>query len=171
MDFGAESAASLVRHHDNILVAQTFSKSRSLAGGRLGFAIGHKELIQDLNTVRYSTNPYNVNRMTMAAGIGALEDGEYFRRNCETIMANRRWTTNELRRLGFELADSMTNFVFARHPSIGGSELYKKLKERGILVRHFDSRRLTDYNRITIGSMDEMEALMAALKEILEEKK
>ena len=168
VDFGGESAASLIRHHDNILVTQTFSKSRSLAGGRLGFGIGSKELIQDLNTVRYSTNPYNVNRMTMAAGIGALEDGDYFRKNCETILANRRWTTNELRALGFEVADSMANFVFARHPAIGGAELYRTLKERGILVRHFDSRRLTDYNRITIGSMDEMEALMATLKEILE---
>ena len=171
VDFGAESAASLIRHHDNILVAQTFSKSRSLAGGRLGFAIGSKDLIPDLNTVRYSTNPYNVNRMTMAAGIGALEDGDYFRKNCETIMATRRWTTNALRALGFELADSLTNFVFARHPAIGGGELYRTLKERGILVRHFDSKRLTDYNRITIGSMDEMEALVAALREILEEKK
>jgi len=171
VDFGGESAASLVRHHDNILVIQTFSKSRSLAGGRLGFAIGSKELIQDLNTVRYSTNPYNVNRMTMAAGIGALEDGDYFRRNCESIMATRRWTTNELRALGFELADSLTNFVFARHPAIGGGELYRQLKERGILVRHFDSRRLTDYNRITIGSREDMEMLLTALKEILEESK
>ena len=169
VDFGSESAASLIRHHDNILVTQTFSKSRSLAGGRLGFAIGCKELIQDLNTIRYSTNPYNVNRMTMAAGIGALEDGECFRHNCETIMATRRWTTGVLRELGFELADSMTNFVFARHPMIGGAELYRKLKERGILVRHFDSRRLTDYNRITIGSMEDMQILAAALREILEE--
>ena len=86
-------------------------------------------------------------------------------------MATRRWTTNALRALGFELADSLTNFVFARHPAIGGGELYRTLKERGILVRHFDSKRLTDYNRITIGSMDEMEALVAALREILEEKK
>ncbi|MBQ2895742.1 MAG: histidinol-phosphate transaminase [Oscillospiraceae bacterium] len=171
VDFGAESAASLIRHHDNILVTQTFSKSRSLAGGRLGFGIGSKELIQDLNTIRYSTNPYNVNRMTMAAGIGALEDGDYFRKNCETIMATRRWTTGELRALGFELADSMTNFVFARHPAITGGDLYRRLKERGILVRHFDSRRLTEYNRITIGSMEDMQTLVSTVKDILEEQK
>lgn len=171
VDFGSESAASLIRHHDNILVTQTFSKSRSLAGGRLGFAIGCKELIQDLNTIRYSTNPYNVNRMTMAAGIGALEDGDYFRKNCETIMATRRWTTAALRDMGFELTDSMTNFVFARHPKIGGADLYRMLKERGILVRHFDSRRLTDYNRITIGSMEDMQTLATTLGEILEELK
>ena len=171
VDFGAESAASLIRHHDNILVTQTFSKSRSLAGGRLGFGIGSKELIQDLNTIRYSTNPYNVNRMTMAAGIGALEDGDYFRKNCETIMATRRWTTGELRALGFELAESMTNFVFARHPAITGGDLYRRLKELGILVRHFDSRRLTEYNRITIGSMEDMQTLVSTVKDILEEQK
>lgn len=169
VDFGAESAISLIRKYDNLLVTQTFSKSRSLAGARLGFGVGCKALIRDLNTVKYSTNPYNVNSMTMAAGIGALEDEKYFRDNCRQIMENRDWTTKQLRQLGFTVLDSMTNFVLARHPGMDGKEIYRKLKEKGILVRHFDTQKLTDYNRITIGSREQMTALMDALTEILEE--
>ena len=157
-----------MRHFDNILVTQTFSKSRSLAGGRLGFGIGSKELIQDLNTVRYSTNPYNVNRMTMAAGVGALEADGYFRVNCQKIMENREWTTGKLEALGFRVIPSMTNFVFAAHREIPGRDLYLALREKGILVRHFNSPRLKDYNRITIGSREQMKRFIQALTEILE---
>lgn len=171
VDFGAESAVSLIHKYDNLLVTQTFSKSRSMAGARLGFGVACKEIIQDLNTVRYSTNPYNINRMTMAAGIGALEDNKYFFDNCKLIAKNRLWTTNELRRLGFTVLDSQANFIFAKHNSLGGEFLYKELKSRGILVRHFDKERIKDYNRITVGSIYQMEALIETLGIILEENK
>ncbi len=168
VDFGAESAVSLIHKYDNLLVTQTFSKSRSMAGARLGFAVGCKALIQDLNTIRYSTNPYNINRMTMAAGIGALEDEAYFCDNCKKIMETRAWTTARLRQLGFTVIDSMTNFVFAKTDAIPGAKLYQELKQRGVLVRHFESPRLTDYNRITIGSPEQMEQFVKILNEIME---
>jgi len=169
VDFGAESAVSLTRRYDNLLVTQTFSKSRSLAGARLGFGIGCPSLIRDLNTIKYSTNPYNVNRMTMAAGIGALTDRKYFADNCRAIEQTREWTSDELRALGFTVLDSKANFVFAAHGRISGKELYLKLKQNGILVRHFDSARLTDFNRITIGSMEQMRTLISTIKKILED--
>ncbi len=168
VDFGAESAVSLIHTYDNLLVTQTFSKSRSMAGARLGVGFACKELIRDLNTIKYSTNPYNVNRMTMAAGFGALEDDEYFKENCQKIMDTRAWTTNKLRGLGFTVIDSAANFVFAKHPTVDGKDLYLQLKERGILVRHFDKDKLSDYNRITIGSAEQMQILMKTLKQLLE---
>ena len=168
IDFGGESALPLIHKYDNLLVVQTFSKSRSMAGARLGFGAGNKKLIQDLNTIKYSTNPYNVNRMTMAAGVGALEAEGYFRVNCQKIMENREWTTKKLTALGFSVIPSMTNFVFAMHPEISGRDLYLALREKGILVRHFDAPRLKNYNRITIGSREQMKAFVAALREILE---
>jgi len=169
VDFGAQSAISLIHKYDNLLVVQTFSKSRSMAGARLGFGVGCKALIQDLNTLKYSTNPYNINRMTMAAGVGALEDDAYFQSNCRKIMENRAWTTQQLRTLGFTVLDSAANFLFASHPQLDGKQLYLQLKQRGVLVRHFDSARLTNYNRITIGSAEQMRILIDTTKEILEE--
>lgn len=170
VDFGAESAAWLIHRYDNLLVTQTFSKSRSLAGGRLGFGLGCKALIRDLNTIKYSTNPYNINSMTMAAGIGALRDEDYFRSCCRSIQENRAWTAAALESLGFTVLPSQANFLFARHERADGKALYLKLKEMGILVRHFDKERLRDYNRITIGSREQMQAMMDALQQILEEK-
>lgn len=169
IDFGGESALPLIDKYDNLLVIQTFSKSRSLAGGRLGLAMGSKGLIQDLNAIKFSTNPFNVNAMTMAAGLGALEDDGYFRDNCKKIIENRQWTTQKLRELGFTVVDSMTNFVLTKHADLDGQGLYLALKEKGILVRHFHTPRLKDYNRITIGSIEEMQSLIAAIKEIMEE--
>ena len=169
VDFGAESVVPLIHKYDNLLVTQTFSKSRSLAGARLGFGIGCSSLIRDLNTIRYSTNPYNINRMTMWAGIGALEDDAYMKENCRKIMENRAWTEAELKKLGFEMTDSRSNFIFAKSDRIGGAELYAKLKENGVLVRHFDKPRLKDYNRITVGSRDEMETLIMKIRGILGE--
>lgn len=169
VDFGGESAVPLIHKYENLLVVQTFSKSRSMAGARLGFCVGCKQLIRDLNTIKYSVNPYNVNRMTMAAGLGALEDESYFRYNCRKIMENRDWTTQQLRQLGFQVIDSKTNFVFAKHDKLSGGELYRKLKENGVLVRHFDTPRLKDYNRITIGSMEQMQILVNTIQKILEE--
>lgn len=168
VDFGTESAVKLIKKYDNVLVTQTFSKSRSMAGARLGFGIGSKAIIDDLNRIRYSTNPYNVNRMSEYAGVGALEDAEYFENNCRTIIANREWTVGELKKLGFTTTDSKANFIFARCEHIDGKELYLKLKERGILVRHFDKAPIKDYNRITIGSMEEMQAYIDTVKTILE---
>ena len=169
VDFGAESAVALVDKYDNLLVTQTFSKSRSLAGARLGFGIGGKALIADLHTVRYSTNPYNVNRMTAAAGYAALCDNDYYMANCHTIMENRAYTTEALRDLGFEVLPSLTNFVFAKTDKISGEALYLELKRRGILVRHFGKAEITDYNRITIGTKEQMEALVATVSDILTE--
>ncbi|MBQ8416458.1 MAG: histidinol-phosphate transaminase, partial [Clostridia bacterium] len=160
VDFGAESAASLTRKYNNLLVTQTFSKSRSMAGARLGFGIACPELIRDLCTVKYSTNPYNVNAMTMAAGVGALKSEDYTRKNCQTVMENRRFTAEKLEEMGFEMTHSMTNFLFVRHPAIDGETLYLELKKRGILVRHFTKTRIAQYNRITVGTKEEMQALI-----------
>lgn len=170
VDFGAQSAVSLIKKYDNLLVTQTFSKSRSMAGARLGFGIGCAELIRDLNTIKYSTNPYNVNSMTAAAGIGVLSDEEYTRENCEKIKENREYTLSQLRALGFYATDSLANFVFAKSDKISGEALYSILKERGILVRHFSTPRLCEYNRITIGSREEMETLIKEIKKIIKEK-
>ena len=167
VDFGAESCVPLIHKYDNLLVVQTFSKSRSMAGARLGFAIGCEELIRDLNTIKYSTNPYNVNRMTMAAGAAALEDDAYTKSNCQTIIETRSWFKTELEKLGFTCLDSRANFLFAKHRSAGGKLLYEQLKGRGILVRHFEADRIRDFNRITIGTMDDMKTLVRTLKEIV----
>ncbi len=171
VDFGGVSAIPLVNKYDNLLVTQTFSKSRSMAGGRLGFGVASAAIIRDLNTVKYSTNPYNINSMSMAAGLGILEDGEYTLKNCKTIIENRKFTEGELKKLGFTFTDSCANFVFAKHNSISGKELYLKLKQKGVLVRHFYKEKITDYNRITIGSKQQMETLIAKVKEVLEETK
>ncbi len=171
VDFGAESCVPLIHKYDNLLVTQTFSKSRSLAGGRLGFAIGNRELIRDLNTVKYSLNPYNINSMTMAAGIATLAHPEYTAANCQTVIQTREKTAKALRALGFALTDSRANFLFAAHPALPGDRLYRALRERGILVRRFDTDRIRDYNRITVGSPEEMQALLRAVEEILEETK
>ena len=170
VDFGAESSVSLTKKYDNVLVCQTFSKSRSLAGARLGFGIGSKALINDLNTIKYSTNPYNINRMTMAAGIGALCDEEYFEKNCLKIAENREQTVRELQKLGFWMTDSKSNFIFAKSDKIGGKDLYLSLKEKGVLIRHFETPLLKDYNRITVGSKEQMEGFIKTVWEILEEK-
>ncbi|MBQ9757681.1 MAG: histidinol-phosphate transaminase [Clostridia bacterium] len=171
IDFGGESAVPLTKKYDNLLVTQTFSKSRSMAGARLGLGIGSKALIQDLNTIKYSTNPYNINKMTMAAGLGALEDEAYTKRNCKTICKNRTYTKKMLRKMDFETTDSTANFIFAKHKVLSGGMIYARLREKGILVRHFDGERIKDYNRITVGTKKEMQAFLRAVSEILEENK
>ena len=171
IDFGGVSAVGLTKKYDNLLVTGTFSKSRSMAGARLGFGIGNAKLIADLNTVKYSTNPYNVNRLTAVAGIAALEDNGYYMDNCKIIQENREWTTAELEKLGFTVLPSTANFIFAKSDRIGGEELYLTLKERGILIRHFTKERICDYNRITIGTAEQMKLFIDAVKKILEERK
>lgn len=169
VDFGAESCIELVHQYDNLLVVRTYSKSFSMAGARLGFAIGGRELIADLDKIKYSTNPYNINRLTLLAGAAAMDDYDYYMENCRKIEANRAYTTEALTSLGFEVLPSKANFVFARSKKIGGEELYTKLKKRGILVRHFKTEKIKDFNRITIGTLDEMKSLVAAVEAILGE--
>ena len=167
VDFGAESCVPLIRKYDNLLVTQTFSKSRSMAGARLGMGIGNPDLIRDLNTVKYSINPYNVNRLTSAAGIASLKHDEYNRENSLKIMDTRDRYGRKLRELGFEMTESQTNFFFARHPGISGKNLYLELKKRGILIRHFDVERIKDYNRITVGTPEQMDKLIEAIEDVL----
>lgn len=167
VDFGAESALALVPRYENVLVVRTFSKSRQMAGARLGFAMGSRALIDDLNRVRFSFHPYNVNSMTQAAGAAALAQPEYFERCRKEIMETRAYTEKQLKALGFRVLESKANFVFASPPGLSGAEYQKKLRERNILIRRFDLPRIRDFLRITIGSMAQMEALIAATKEIL----
>ena len=168
VDFGGESCVPLIHQYDNLLVVQTFSKSRQLAGARLGLAMGNAALIADLNRVKFSLNPYNINRLTLKAGEAALKDTAYFDATRQKIMDTRAWTAKELANRGFSLTDSRSNFLFARTDRMEGGAFYRALKEMGILVRHFDSPRIADYLRITIGTQAQMEALIKALDEILE---
>ncbi len=168
VDFGTQSAVSLVKKHDNLIVVQTFSKSRFMAGLRLGVVFANRELIRDLNTIRYSVNPYNVNSAALAVGKAILGKDEYRKSCSEKIIEAREWTKAELSKMGFEGTDSFANFIFVKSNRIDGKELYLKLKETGILIRHFDNPRICQYNRITIGSMKQMKALVRAIGKILE---
>ena len=167
VDFGAQSVVELTKKYDNLLVTQTFSKSRSLAGARLGFGIGNQQLISDMNTIKYSTNPYNVNRMTSAAGIAAVKDNDYYMNNCKIIAQTRSYTVERLKDLGFTVLDSKSNFLFARCNAIDGEKYYLTLKSMGILVRHFTKTLISDYVRITVGTREQMDALIAATEKIL----
>ena len=169
VDFGGESAVELVKKYDNILICQTFSKSRSFAGGRLGYGIGSEALISDLNTVKYSTNPYNINSMTSSMGIGILRDASYTEANCRTIMENREYTIKALEKMGFRVLPSSANFIFVSSDKIEGGEYYRKLKEKRILVRHFQKPRISSWCRVSIGRRDQMEAFLKATEEILKE--
>lgn len=171
VDFGAESCAPLVKKYDNLLCVQTFSKSRSMAGARLGFAFASPALIKDLEKIKYSTNPYNVNSVTQAAGVAAIGEGEYFKNNCNKIIDTREFVSEELKKLGFTITDSKANFIFAKSDKIDGGELYLRLKEKGVLIRHFNKPKICDYNRITVGSREEMEVFLEKVKEILGETK
>ena len=169
VDFGTQSRVALTARYDNLLVTQTFSKSRSLAGARLGFAIGDPALIADLNTVRNSVNPYNVNRMTQAAGIAAIRENDFFMGCCQTIRKNRTDAIVQLRAMGFTVLESQANFVFARCDAMPGAALYAALRRRGVLVRHFDTPALTDWLRITIGTQNQMVTLLDTIAAILKE--
>lgn len=170
VDFGAESCAPMVLRYDNLLVVQTMSKSRSLAGGRVGYALGSAELIAGLNRVKYSFNPYNVNRLSLLAGAAAIEDEAYFQTCTAAIRETRTWTAGELAALGFTVLPSQANFLLARHSRISGRDLYERLKESGVLVRWWgDQPRIQDYVRITIGSLEQMTVLVDHLSRLVEE--
>ena len=168
VDFGGESCVPLIDQYENLLVVQTFSKSRQLAGARLGLAMGNAKLIADLNRVKFSLNPYNINRLTLKAGQAALEDTAYFEKTRAAIVDTRAWTMQQLTDRGFTVLDSRTNFVFTSTERINGCELYKELKKNGVLVRHFDAPRIDNWLRITIGTPEQMQALMDAVDKILE---
>ena len=167
IDFGGESAVQLINEYDNLLVVQTFSKSRSLAGARLGFAIASPGIISDLQRVRNSNNPYNINRLTLAMGAAAVSDTAYFKECTDKIQKNRAALTTGLEERGFTVIPSMANFVFAKHSTAGGDKIYKDLKDNGILVRHFTSERICEYNRITVGTAEEVSSLLTVLDKIL----
>ena len=169
VDFGAESCVPMIFRYDNLLVVQTMSKSRSLAGGRVGYALGSPALIEALNRVKYSFHPYNVNRLSMLAGAAAVEDDAYFQKCTAAVAGNREWTRKELEALGFTVLPSSANFLFAKSDSVPGGELYRRLKENGILVRWFDADRIRDYVRITIGSLEQMVALVDQLDQMMQE--
>ncbi|MBQ3865999.1 MAG: histidinol-phosphate transaminase [Clostridia bacterium] len=170
VDFGAETVAPLTKRYDNLLVIRTFSKSRSMAGARLGFAVGCPSLIGDLETLRYSNNPYNVDHVAMAAGIAMLKEEKIVRERCREVASLRDETAAALRKLGFEGPASSANFLFVRHPALPGDSLYRSQKEKGVLVRHFDSPRIRDYNRVTVGSRADMKILLDTISAVLEER-
>ncbi|MGI5891433.1 MAG: histidinol-phosphate transaminase [Bacillota bacterium] len=169
IDFGGISCLSLLPKYDNLLICGTFSKSRSLAGARLGYAIASPPIIEDLNKIKFSFNPYNINRLSMIAATAAITDKDYFHECCNKIIETREKTSAGLKALGFTLTDSKANFLFARHDKLGGEEYYLQLKQRGILVRHFKQERISEYVRITIGSPKEMEELLRCTAVILDE--
>lgn len=170
IDFGGESVYPLTRKYDNLLVVGTFSKSRNLAGARVGFAIGCKALIADINTMKFSFNPYNLNRLSIVAAKEAVLDTQYFDTCMEKVKAAREFTKNELEKLGFYCTPSLANFILAQSDKIAGKELYLELKSRGILVRYLGIKEIENYVRITIGSKDQMQMMIDAIKEILKQR-
>lgn len=170
VDFGGQTALPLIQKYDNLLVTRTFSKSRCLAGGRLGYAFADSRLIADLEKIKFSTNPYNINRLTLRLGEATVDAEDYYREKCREIIRTRIWTAEKLQKLGFQVLPSQTNFLFAGTPKMDGMALYLELKNRGILVRHFGNPRIDRFNRITIGTPEQMAAFTDTVKEVLYEK-
>lgn len=164
VDFGGESAIKLVDQYPNLLVCQTLSKARSLAGLRVGFAIGHPDLIEALNRVKDSFNSYPLDRLAQAGAKAAYEDQEWFQKSCEGVISERERVTKALEGLNFEVLPSKANFVFARHKEKSGESLAKALREQGIIVRHFNKPRISEFLRITIGTPEQNDALISALR-------
>ena len=167
VDFGAESALKLLDEYDNLLIIQTFSKSRSMAGLRIGYAIGSDTMIKYLNDVKYSFNSYTMTSLTLALGVEAVKDDEYFRTTCAKIVKTREKLKADLRELGFEFQDSKTNFIFAKHASVSAEYIFTELKKRNIYVRYWNKPRISEYLRITVGTDEECDTLVANLRDIL----
>lgn len=170
VNFGGESCVPLIEKYENLLVCQTFSKSHSMAGARLGAAIASEGIIRDMNTLKYSINPYNVNRMTQRAGIAAAETNEYYMDNCKIIARNREYTAERLTEMGFTVLPSKANFIFAASPDISGREYYTRLKKEGVLIRHFTKPEIENFCRITIGTREQMDILLEKTEKILNKK-
>lgn len=169
VDFGASSAVNLISEYDNLIVTRTFSKSRSMAGARLGWCMTNGELSQDLRNIKNTITPYNINAMTQAAGLGSLEDEEYTRKNIDMICRVRDNTRARLQEMGFTVLDSSANFLFAKHESISGEKIFSTLKKNRIMIRHFSNPpAISDYNRITIGTPEEMQIFLDVMKGITE---
>lgn len=164
VDFAGRSAIELIGRYDNLIVTQTFSKARSMAGMRIGYAIANPELIRCLNDVKYSFNSYTMSRAALVCGAAAVKDREYFEENVRKIVKTREWAKEELKSLGFELTDSKANFIFARHPEYDAGKLYEELKAEHIYVRHWDDERISQYLRITVGTEEEMKVLFDFLR-------
>lgn len=171
VDFGGESCIPLIQKYDNLLVVQTYSKSRSMAGMRIGYAIGSKKLIKYLSDSKFAFNSYTMNTTAILAGAASLEDEEYFRTTVAKVISTRENTKKALRELGFSFSDSKTNFIFAKHASISGEELFEALKAQQIYVRHWNKPRIADYLRISIGTDEEMERVISFLTKYISEKK
>lgn len=167
VDFGGETCLPLIKKYDNLLVTRTFSKSRCLAGGRLGYAFASPEIIADLEKIKYSTNPYNINRLTLLLGEKTVDAEDYYQEKCRKIEETRAWTTAQLEELGFTVLPSKANFIFMKTDKMDGGELYKTLKAKGILVRHFTNPRICQFNRVTIGTKKQMETFIDTLKEVI----
>lgn len=167
VDFGADSAVSLLDKYDNLLIVQTMSKSRSFAGARLGICLSNKDIVSDIHRIRNCFNPYNVNRVTLSGAVGAWSDKEYFNACTSKIIENREYLKVELKKLGFFVTDSKSNFLLAGSDKISGEELYTKLKEKKVLVRHFKQDRISNFVRITIGTREQVDFLLEKIKEIL----
>lgn len=170
IDFAGRSAAELIDKYDNLIVTQTFSKSRSMAGMRIGYAISNPDLIRCLNDVKYSFNSYTMSRAALVCGAAAVKDREYFEENIRKIVETREWAKEELTKLGFVYTDSRANFLFARHPQHDADEIFRALKEAGIYVRHWNDERIAQYLRITVGTRQEMEELFRFLETYFENK-
>lgn len=169
VDFGCESALPLIYKYENLLVVQTFSKSRSMAGIRIGYAFGCEKLIKYLKDVKFAFNSYTMNMPTLTLGAMALSDRDYFYKTIDKVVATREWTKTELKKLGFTFGDSQTNFIFAKHDRVARDEIFKKLRENNILVRAFNGERIKDYLRISIGTDAEMQTLIDTLRKIVGE--
>jgi len=167
VDFGGESAIKLVDRYDNLLVVHTLSKSRSLAGLRVGFAVGHPALIEGLERVKNSFNSYPLDRLAIVGAVAAMEDTAYFEQCCRAVIATRDTLSSDLTGLGFEVLPSAANFIFVRHPQRDAGELAKALRDRSIIVRHFKLPRIEQFLRITVGTDAECQALVSALRDIL----
>ena len=169
IDFGGETCLPLIAKYDNLLVTRTFSKSRCLAGGRLGYAFANPAIIADLEKIKFSTNPYNINRLTLLLGEATVDAESYYVQKCGEIRKTRAWTVAQLEALGFTVLNSSANFIFAKTDKMDGGELYQTLKARGILVRHFTNPRICQFNRITIGTPQQMAVLVDTIREVLYE--
>lgn len=167
VDFGGESTISLIDKYDNLLVTQTYSKSRNLAGLRVGMAFGNPEIIAKLKAVKFATNSYTMNEPTLRIASAILKDDDYFKNCCKKVMDTRVWSVAEFKALGFTVLESAANFVFVSHKSVDANVIFKELRERRILVRHFSNKRIDNFLRVSIGTDEEMKALFAALKEIV----